>query len=98
MAKLHRDELQKFIELTSLKLNDAEQTALLNDLEQLLAYTDELQTVSLDGTMQPCVNSNQFREDVVVQQSSTPVLEQAPEREESYFVVPKIVDQDKEAA
>ena len=97
MAKLHRDELKKFVELTSLKLDDAEQTALFNDLEQLLTYADQLATVSLHDVIKPSINNNVLREDTPTQQVSEALLEQAPEREGSYFVVPKIVDHDKEA-
>ena len=98
MAKLHRDELQKFIDLTSLKLDSAETDALLTDLEQLLSYTDELSSVEIQETAATIINSNLFREDEAHPHLSTPLIEQAPEREETYFVVPKIVDQDKEAA
>lgn len=97
MAKLQRDELQKFIDLTALKLDEQEKTALLNDLEQLLEYTAELQAVSLTDSKQSTVNQNLFRPDVHTPSQSELIRGQAPEHDGNYFVVPKIVDQDTEA-
>ncbi|MBM3887252.1 aspartyl/glutamyl-tRNA amidotransferase subunit C, partial [Candidatus Dependentiae bacterium] len=41
-------------------------------------------------------NQNIFREDVAVQQPSQFLLAQAPKRKDQYFVVPQILEQNKQ--
>ena len=40
-------------------------------------------------------NKNILRDDIVVPNDSTDILNLAPEKQESYFVVPKILDDNK---
>ena len=97
MAKLERSELLKLAQLTSLTLADDEIESLRDDLERLLSYTDELMAVDLGREEQTVRNTNLFRDDTVHQEKRA-IIEQAPERAEQYFVVPKIVDDSKDAS
>ena len=97
MAKLERSELLKLAEMTSLKLTDAEVDSLRADLNSLLSYTDQLNTVDLGAKQQTHRNTNVFRDDVATPEVHD-LLSNAPEKEESYFVVPQIVDDSKEPA
>ena len=98
MVILHRDELFKLAELTALKLSDAEADALLVDLQNLIDYTDELATIELKPERKLDRNVNILRDDVALQPaSSSALLTQAPKTDDTYFVVPQIID-DKESA
>ena len=96
--KLNREELLKFAKLTALKLSDAECDALLADIQNLLSYADELAHVELGTESKTLTNTNVFREDTVVACSADSPLHNAPEQDGSYFVVPKIIDDSKDAA
>lgn len=96
MATLNRSELLKFIELTALKLNDEETDKLLSELGDLLNYTDEILKADLGTTCPTPRNTNILREDVVKPYAGRSLTADAPEADEPYFVVPKIVDDSKE--
>ncbi len=98
MAQLHKDDIIKLAELSALKLSEAEVAALLTDLQNLISYVDELNTVSLTAHSAHTRNHNVFREDTACHQDSHPLLAQAPDQFETYFVVPKVVDSTKDAS
>jgi len=92
MATISREELLKIATLSALKLSEEEIPVLLKDLTTLIDYTDQLNNVTLGREINPVRNVNIFREDVAHPLRSQEILSQAPEREETYFVVPKIID------
>ena len=97
MTLLRTADVLKLAELSSLKLSPQEAEALLIDLQNIISYVDQLNTVALTPQTEPVKNCNVFRQDMVQQQSSAPLMAQAPEREDTYFVVPKVVDSSKDA-
>ncbi len=97
MAQLQRNDIIKLAELSALKLSQTEVDSLLTDLQNLISYVDQLNTAALGIEQEPLKNSNVFRDDVPEASFYQPLLAQAPERTEDYFVVPKIVDQTKDA-
>lgn len=97
MAQLQRNDIRKLAELSALTLSDAEVDTLLADLQNLVSYVDQLNTVALTEKAEEVKNENVFREDIASRTDSEPLLSQAPERLQDYFVVPKIVDQTKDA-
>jgi len=97
MAQLTRTDIIKLAELSALRLSEDEITTLLSDLQNIISYVDQLNTVVLHGQLQESKSENIVRADKSIPQESEPLLMQAPERFQDYFVVPKIVDQTKDA-
>ena len=97
MAQLNLSDIRKLAELSALKLSDAEAETLLSDLQNLVSYVDQLNNVALTGKAEEYKNENITRQDIAIKPESEPLLAQAPERFQDYFVVPKIVDQTKDA-
>lgn len=97
MAKITREELLKFAELSSLKVSSEELLTLVDDLQELFDYVQQLDTFNLEKTETLAVhNVNLFRDDVVQAVPAPELLAQSPEHTADYFVVPKIVDAHRE--
>ncbi|MDQ5941141.1 MAG: aspartyl-tRNA(Asn)/glutamyl-tRNA(Gln) amidotransferase subunit [Candidatus Dependentiae bacterium] len=97
MAKLQRNDILKLAELSALSLSNTEADALLTDLQNIISYVGQLNEVELNTHQTAVKNQNVFREDVAHSTDSTPLLAQAPDRFDDYFVVPKVVDSSKDA-
>ena len=74
-----------------LQVSEVEQ--LITQLEAVLNYASGLQEIAQAHPEAHALpkNSNIMRSDTVIKTDSEPLLAQAPEREENYFVVPKII-------
>lgn len=93
MALLSREELRKIAELSALNLTDAELSKLLPDIQNVLNYSSELSAIGLREEQPPSRTVNVFRADIVnASTESKSLLEQAPEKQDTFFVVPKIID------
>lgn len=96
MNKLNRDELLKLAELSALKLGEDEIDPLLKDLDSILSYASQLENITLGERHKPTRNTNMLRDDVARSTDTAPLLAQAPEHADTYYVVPQIVDHDRE--
>ncbi len=89
-------DIEKVARLARLELSQEEKETLGNQLEQILAYMeqlDEIDTVGVEPTSHAIPIQNAFREDEV--RSSFPreeVLGIAPEEGEGHFKVPRIIE------
>ncbi len=92
MIKITKEELLKIAQISQLRLNEDEIEPLIGQIQAVLTYAERVQEVAGDIALPSNKNVNVLREDVIVRTSSQPILEQAPEREEDYFVVPKIIE------
>ena len=91
--KITKEEALKIASISRIAIKDSEIDKLINQLDAVLSYAERVTQVAADLDNQPSNrNVNFLREDVVVKQSPEPILGRAPEREENYFVVPKILD------
>ena len=93
MAAFNKEELTYLAHLSALKLEDHEMAPLVEQINSILSYVDQLQAVQLTQVAQPARNVNIFRDDVAIPFDSAAVLAQAPVLDETYFVVPKILDE-----
>ncbi len=93
MATFTREELLKVAELSLLKLDESEVTLFAEQLKTILEYTDELANADISNAQEPTRTFNVFREDKVIKFESEPLLANSPEREEQYFVLPQILNQ-----
>lgn len=87
--------VDKLANLSKLQFNAAEKEAITADLEQMITFVEklnELDTTGIEPLQHLCANENLLREDVV--QPSLPAniaLQNAPQKQEPYFMVPKMI-------
>jgi aspartyl/glutamyl-tRNA(Asn/Gln) amidotransferase C subunit len=95
MTKISKEEALKIAQISCLSFDDAELNAIIKQLEAVLTYAERVQGVASDAQEPSSKRINVFREDVVVRTDAQTVLAEAPDREQDYFVVPKVLDGDK---
>lgn len=93
MAHISRDEVIKIARISNIALHEQEIDAVVTQLEQVLSYAERVIEISGQGNPETgTFPQNIFRPDVAIPTPTQPILAQAPEREERYFVVPKILE------
>lgn len=94
--KIHRHEVEHVARLARLALKDEELDALTGQMDQLLSYVDklnELDTVGIIPTSHAVPMENAFRADEIKASIGVAkALANAPQREDSCFVVPKVIE------
>lgn len=91
--KINREEVIKLGHIARISLKEEEIDGLVKQLQDVLDYAESVKTVAGEMDDQPSnQNVNFLREDVIRRFDSESILAQSPEREENYFVVPKILD------
>jgi aspartyl-tRNA(Asn)/glutamyl-tRNA(Gln) amidotransferase subunit C len=88
--------IRRIAALARIRVEDAELPALQADLNGILGWIEQLNEVNVDG-IEPLAGAAQMalkmRDDVVTDGGyPEKVLANAPEREENFFVVPKVVE------
>ena len=93
-----RKDVEHIAELARLKFNDEELENFTNQLNEILTYVDklnELNTENVEPLSQPIENNNVFRDDKVKPSvSKEEALKNAPEKDENFFRVPKVIGGD----
>jgi aspartyl-tRNA(Asn)/glutamyl-tRNA(Gln) amidotransferase subunit C len=94
--KLTREEVQRVAVLARLRLTPEEETQLTEQLDHILAYMeklDELDTSKVEPFSHAVDTVNALREDKVTNRPDVDaVLANAPDRDNSFFKVPKIIE------
>lgn len=99
MAKpLTEAEVRHIATLSRLQLSDEEVAMMTEELSAIVGYVDQLSEVDVEGVV-PTAHAvdvqNVFRDDTIRDSiGSDKALANAPEREGSFFKVPKVLDQD----
>ena len=97
MTKITQEEVKKVAHLARLELNDNAITNHAEQLEKILEYIKQLESIDTDDV--PCTTraievTNIFRKDEKKNFSSTEeLLELGPSKEDKYFKVPKIISE-----
>jgi aspartyl/glutamyl-tRNA(Asn/Gln) amidotransferase C subunit len=91
MDKITKNEALKIASFTKLTINDNEIDAVVQRLQDVLEYAIRVQDMAKDVDIPSSKNINRQREDIAVFFDSQKILEQAPESQDNYFVVPKIL-------
>lgn len=91
MDKITKDEALKIASFTKLAIHDNEVDAIVKQLQDVLAYAERVQDIAKDIDIPSQKNINRQRNDVVVSFDSQIILDQAPQEQDGYFVVPKIL-------
>lgn len=92
MSTFTKEELLRVAELSALKLEDSEIEAFVVQLKTVLDYAEELSGCAITHEQECVRNINVFRDDKVVAKDSAVILAIAPQTEDSYFVVPAILE------
>ena len=93
MQTFTKEILVSLANLSALKLDEQEMEIFLKQIKSVINYIDELAPVVIKPVKDSIRNVNIFRDDVAFKTDTTPLLEQAPETDEGYFTVPKILDE-----
>tara|TARA_B100001996_G_scaffold170153_1_gene129751 strand:+ start:594 stop:881 length:288 start_codon:yes stop_codon:yes gene_type:complete len=93
---IDKDTVAKVSNLARIKIDKDQLNTISNELESVIEWIDTLSEVNTDG-VEPVANvSGQklpLREDIVTDGGySEKILKNAPEKESSFFVVPKVVE------
>ncbi len=95
--KIDQVQVQKVAKLARLELTDEEVTEFTSQLEAILEYIqkiNELDTQNVEPLAHCLPVSNVLREDCVRESIGTEkVLANAPDHDEMFFIVPKILDE-----
>ena len=94
--KLSREEVQRVAVLARLRLTPEEQSRLTEELDRILGYMDklnQLDTADVDLFSHTANITNTLREDQVTNRpNSDALLANAPDRDGTFFKVPKIIE------
>ena len=93
MATIDKEELLKIAKLSGLTMSASEVELFTGQIQKVLTFIDELQSVTITTTAEPVGNVNMIREDIPQISKDTPPLELAIQKDNGYFVVPKILDE-----
>lgn len=94
--KITREEVKRVALLARLELSAEEETRLTEQLDNILQYMEKLGRLDT-ANVEPLAHAvdivNAFREDRVTNEpQSETLLANAPDRENSFFKVPKIIE------
>ncbi len=92
MAKVTKEEIQKIAEMTKVSFTQAELDSIIEQFNDVISYAERVVQIAQQAEIISVKNINSDRPDVVISTDSTKILEQAPQGEDSYFVVPKFLD------
>jgi aspartyl-tRNA(Asn)/glutamyl-tRNA(Gln) amidotransferase subunit C len=94
--KLSREEVQRVAVLARLRLTPEEQSSLTEELDHILGYMDklnQLDTADVDLFSHTANITNTLREDQVTNRpNADALLANAPDRDGTFFKVPKIIE------
>jgi aspartyl-tRNA(Asn)/glutamyl-tRNA(Gln) amidotransferase subunit C len=94
MTKITREDIIKLARISCIQIEDCEIEVLRKEIEEVLEYASRLQEYSVQQPRREVSvlrTTSIMREDVAVVINSEPLLEQAPQREGMYFVVPIVI-------
>ena len=94
--KIDKNTINKIARLSRIKLDDKESEDYINDLNSILDWVEQLNEVNTEN-VEPLSNISSSilpkREDISKDtNSSEEILENAPDKLEGFFAVPKVVE------
>jgi aspartyl-tRNA(Asn)/glutamyl-tRNA(Gln) amidotransferase subunit C len=94
MIIITREEVLKLAHMSRIEIRDDEIEALIQQLQGVLNYAQRVIDIAAEIEEPGTKNINVFREDVVIPTDPELSLQQAPDREGNFFVVPAILEQE----
>jgi len=92
VAKVTKEEILKIAEMTRVSIEEHEIESIITQFNAVLTYAERVVEIAKDADVKRDKNINCMRPDVVIPTDSKEILEQAPQSEDNYFVVPKFID------
>lgn len=92
MTKVTKEEVLKIAAMSQIAIHEDEIESLTKHLESVLTYAERVQEIAGTAVGMLPKQVNVFREDIIIRTNPEPLLAQAPEREENFFVVPRIIE------
>ena len=93
---INKEAVKKISKLSRIASNDEFETSMIKDLNTILKFVDQLNEVDTKGIepLSSVVEQKLFqREDVVKKMNEKEeVLKNSPNKNENYFVVPKVIE------
>ena len=93
--KITKDEVEKIAHLARLKIDDSLKEKMTDQLSNILGYIDKLKDVDVEGvklSSDAAFISNVLREDDLAPSPGPDVtLANAPQRDEDFYAVPRVV-------
>ncbi len=96
MTKVSKEELVRVAKISRLHVHEHDTLACMQQLEDVLSYVERIKEVGQDADIPSGKSVNVMREDTVTPADPAPLLEQAPQQEAHYFVVPRILSSNEE--
>lgn len=94
--KISKEELMHLARMSRLHLEEDEIAPLLAQIQDILTYAERVKEMVDKASVQDdqlrTKQINILREDISIPCHPMPLLEQAPERTEDFFVVPAIIE------
>lgn len=93
-----RKTVDRIAELSRLEFNESEKVEILNDMNKMLDFVDQLSSVDTEG-VEPLVymldEQTPLRKDVVIQKiTQEQALKNAPLKDSDFIKVPKVIERD----
>lgn len=92
MDKITREELLEIAAKTKIELAESDIEGIRDQVSACLDYAASVQKIAKEVNILSNKNVNHDRVDTTVDYDSKTILDQAPQSEDNYFVVPKILD------
>jgi aspartyl-tRNA(Asn)/glutamyl-tRNA(Gln) amidotransferase subunit C len=92
MTKITREEVVKLAQLSRVELKEEEIDLVTKQLQDVLNYAQRVNEIAQDIQVDFGKNINIFAQDIIERTKAEPLLAQAPEREDNFFVVPRIIE------
>ena len=93
MTKISKEEVKKLASMSKLYIAEKDLEEIQQQLSDVIDYVVRVQLIAKDIEIHSSKNINHDRDDIAKQGSVADILAQAPQQEDNYFVVPKIIDE-----
>ncbi len=93
MAIINSKEVLTIASLSGIRMDECDAQVFTDQIQKVLSFIDELQTVTITQTASMVSAVNVLRPDIHQPLDATSPLEQAPESHDGYFVVPKMLEE-----
>ena len=93
MTTFDKDALLRISKLSGFDMGAADIDLFMVQIQKVLNFIGELQDVQITQTAKSVSNVNIFRDDISHVSDGAPLLEQAVQKHDRYFIVPKILNE-----
>jgi len=98
MIKVSRDEVLYIAQLSRIDIPEEEIEPMRKSLEEILSYAARVQELAQAVEVLQSKNINVLRDDHVIPTDPKPLVASAPVAEDNFFVVPAVLETDREGA